>query len=354
MVYEGKTFRGSPSGEIVESSFTREELSPDDVVVKITHSGLCGTDLHYLNVDMVLGHEGWYSYFIEWNEKLLTGTTGVGVVQEVGPSCKRLNVGDRVGWGYMHETCGLCRECQTDNEVFCQAKRCFGSANLDQGSLGELGVWKEDWLFKLPDALTSEQAAPLMCAGSTVFTPLIKYCKPTDRVGIVGIGGLGHLAIQFAAKMGCDVVVFSGTDSKREEALSLGANEFYATKDVDDLSQLGLPKPIDRLIITTAGMVDYDLYFEVLAPKATVIPLTVTNPKYTMGVPYVPFAWKGIEVVGTVLAGRVMHNDMLAFAAHNKINPMIEKYPMTTKGITEAIDRLNSGSLRYRGVLTNE
>ncbi|KAK0193879.1 NADP-dependent alcohol dehydrogenase [Armillaria mellea] len=324
MVYEGKTFRGSPSGEIVESSFTREELSPDDVVVKITHSGLCGTDLHYLNIDMVLGHEG------------------VGIVQEVGPCCKRLNVGDRVGWGYMHETCGLCRECQTDNEVFCQAKRCFGSANFDQGSLGELGVWKEDWLFKLPDALTSEQAAPLMCAGST------------DRVGIVGIGGLGHLAIQFASKMGCDVVVFSGTDSKREEALSLGANEFYAIKGVDDLSQIGLPKPINRLIITTAGMVDYDLYFEILAPKATVIPLTVTDPKYTMGVPYVPFAWKGIEVVGTVLAGRVMHNDMLEFAARNKINPIIEKYPMTSEGITNAVDRLNSGRLRYRGVLTNE
>ncbi len=165
MVYEGKTFRGSASGEIVESSFTREELSPNDVVVKITHSGLCGTDLHYLNIDMVLGHEGWYSYCME-RKTSYWDNVGVGVVQEVGPSCKRLNVGDRVGWGYMHETCGLCRECQTGNEVFCQDKRCFGSANFDQGSLGELGIWKEDWLFQLPDALTSEQAAPLMCTYS--------------------------------------------------------------------------------------------------------------------------------------------------------------------------------------------
>ncbi|KAG7451203.1 NADP-dependent alcohol dehydrogenase [Guyanagaster necrorhizus] len=336
MVYEGKTFRGSVSGKIVESSFTREELSPGDVVVKVTHSGLCGTDLHYLNVDMVLGHEG------------------VGIVQEVGPSCERLKVGDRVGWGYMHETCGCCRECQTGNEVFCQMKKCFGSANFDQGSLGELGIWKEDWLFKLPDALSSEKAAPLMCAGSTVFTPLIKYCKPTDRVGIVGIGGLGHLAIQFAAKMGCDVVVFSGTNSKREEALSLGTHEFYATKGIDDLSQIGLSKPINRLIVTTAGMVDYESYFGILAPKATVIPLTVTDPKYMMGVPYTPFAWKGIEVVGTVLAERVMHNDMLDFSARNNICPIIEKFPMTTEGITEAIERLGSGRLRYRGVLTNQ
>ena len=127
--------------------------------------------------------------------------------------------------------------------------------------------------------------------------------KPTDRVGIVGIGGLGHLAIQFASKMGCEVVVFSGTDSKRDEALSMGAHEFYATKGVKDFSTLNLPKPLDRLVVTTADLPDWEAYFKLLATNATIIPLTV-DLSSKMQFPYLQFCVTGITVVGSILASR--------------------------------------------------
>lgn len=126
----------------------------------------------------------------------------------------------------------------------------YGGADLDQGSLGSHAVWKEDFLFHIPDAIADEYAAPLMCGGATVFNALRMYdSQPTDRIGIIGMGGLGHLAIQFAAKMGCEVVVFSGTDSKKQEAMQLGATGFYATKGVQELS---IGKPLDRLLVTTS------------------------------------------------------------------------------------------------------
>ena len=112
----------------------------------------------------------------------------------------------------------------------------YGLTEVDQGSLATYAVWKADFLFAIPDAIKSEDAAPLMCGGATVFNVLQLYgVRSTDRVGIVGVGGLGHLAIQFAAAMGCEVVTFSGTDSKKEESIKLGAKEFYATKGLKEL-----------------------------------------------------------------------------------------------------------------------
>lgn len=128
----------------------------------------------------------------------------------------------------------------------------YGIANFDQGSFGTGAVWKEPFLFKVPDGIADEDAAPLMCGGATVFNALRKYdAQPTERVGVMGVGGLGHLAIQFAAKMGCEVVVFSGTDSKRQEALGLGATEFYAMKGV---TKLDIGRPLNRLLVTTSVM----------------------------------------------------------------------------------------------------
>lgn len=225
-------YKGSKGGKIVKSETTKGDLTNDQVLVKVTASGLCGTDEHYKEADMVLGHEG------------------VGVVAAVGPAVKSLKKGDRVGWGYEHNSCGACEFCLTGRETYCPQREMYGEANLDQGSFASHGVWKESFLYKIPDALTDAEAAPLMCGGATVFNALHTYnIKPTDRVGVIGVGGLGHLAIQFAAKMGCDVVVFSGSDSKEEEAKKLGAKEFYALKGKKELD---IGRKLNALLITTS------------------------------------------------------------------------------------------------------
>ncbi|KAE9391332.1 NADP-dependent alcohol dehydrogenase [Gymnopus androsaceus JB14] len=329
---QGITYRGSKEGKVLKASFTHQRLEPDEVVVQVTHSGLCGTDLHFLTQDMALGHEA------------------VGIVKAVGASCKLLKEGDRVGWGYEHMSCGVCPQCLSGSDRYCPEAKMYGQADLDQGSFSNIGVWKETWLFRIPDGLPSEYAGPLMCGGATVFMPLVEYCRSIDRVGIVGIGGLGHLAIQFAAKMGCDVVAFSGTDSKREEALSLGAKEFYATNGFEDLSKLGITKPVDRLIITTSSLVNLGQYYPILSPEATIMPLTV-SPDMLVA-PNQGTIVRGIKIIGSILASRYIQNKMLEFADRNNVRPIIEKFPMSEQGINEAIQKLKDGKMRYRGVLS--
>ena len=139
----------------------------------------------------------------------------------------------------------------TGHETFCPERVMYGMANFDIGSFASHAVWREAYLFKIPESIPNQYAAPLMCGGATVFGALEMYgVRPTDRVGIIGVGGLGHLAIQFAANMGCEVVVFSGTDSKKEEATRLGAMEFYATKG---LKELKVSKPVNHLLVTTSA-----------------------------------------------------------------------------------------------------
>lgn len=139
--------------------------------------------------------------------------------------------------------------------------------------------------------------------GGTVWAPLVDYCKPYERVGVVAIGGLGHLAIQFAAKMGCDVVVFSSTEDKREEALKLGASEFYATKGVSDFSTLGVKKPIDRLLITSSAKFNLGLFYPVLSRNASIFPLSVDGGDLTA--PYMPTVASGHKIIGSCVCSRL-------------------------------------------------
>ena len=141
--------------------------------------------------------------------------------------------------------------------MFCPERAIYGFADHDQGAFASHAVWKAAFLFHIPDVISSSDAAPLMCAGATVFNVMYLHnIRPTDRVGIIGIGGLGHLAIQFAARMGCEVVVFSGTESKREEAKSLGATEFCATTGA---IRLEIRNPINHLLVTTSRFPDWNL-----------------------------------------------------------------------------------------------
>ena len=223
----------------------------------------------------------------------------------------------------------------------------YGYADLDQGSMAQYAVWNEDFVFKIPDGLDLEIAAPLMCGGATVFNAL-KFVpvKSTDRVGVIGVGGLGHLAIQYAAKMGCQVVVFSGTDSKREEAISLGAKEFYATKGVSKLENIG---QIDRLLVTTSAQPNWELYLPIMAPNGSIYPLSVADGDLKL--PYMPILAGGLTIVGSIVAARQIHREMLEFTAVHGIKPIIQKFPLSQEGVEAAFKQLEDGNMRYRGVL---
>jgi D-arabinose 1-dehydrogenase-like Zn-dependent alcohol dehydrogenase len=250
-------FKGSKGGEIVESKGHRDP-KPTEVIVKISHCGVCGTDEHYRHADQGLGHEG------------------VGIITEVGSAVhetSEFRVGDRVGMGWFHKFCGHCKPCLTGKHNYdvyvtfshrflgrqnqCDNAAQYGSADLDQGCFGTAVAWDVGALFKIPEGISSEDAGPLMCGGASVWHPLYTSgIKAGDRVGIIGVGGLGHMAIQFASKMGFEVVVFSSTDSKKQSALDFGASEVHATSGVTKFE--GIEK-IDILLITTNFNPDFQL-----------------------------------------------------------------------------------------------
>lgn len=145
---------GSPSGEILAATTTKPDLSGDDVLLRVTASGLCGTDLHFRLAGIALGHEG------------------VGVVEELGPACTRLRKGDRVGWGYLHGSCDACMNCNGGKGAFCTMRKTYSTTTLDQGSMATGAIWSEAFLHSLPDSISDRGAAPLMCAGATVFNAL--------------------------------------------------------------------------------------------------------------------------------------------------------------------------------------
>ncbi|KAI1261294.1 GroES-like protein [Xylariaceae sp. FL1019] len=325
-------FKGSEKGIPVKSTTEKQDkLTGDQVLMKITASGLCGTDLHYAGADMVLGHEG------------------IGVVEDVGPNVAFLKKGDRVGFGYEHDSCGDCHQCLTGMETFCKDRALYGEKDLDQGSFASHAVWRESFLHKIPDSLSDIDAAPLQCAGATVFGALQIYgVRSTETIGVMGLGGLGHLAVQFAAKMGNRVVVLSGSDRKKEEAFKLGAHEFIATKGKDKLE---CSAPINRLLVTTSAQPEWEKILPLMASgSGTIYPLSVSSGNFE--IPYLPLLTDGITVQGSIIAPRSVHRQMLEFAALHKIKPITEVFPMTEDGVQKAFEKLKNGDVHLRAVLT--
>ncbi|ERS99011.1 NADP-dependent alcohol dehydrogenase [Sporothrix schenckii 1099-18] len=324
-------YKGSKEGAIKKSTTTKpDELRGDEVLLRVTASGLCGTDLHYTHKDMVLGHEG------------------SGVVEAVGPDVQTLAKGDRVGWGYQTGACGRCKECLSGHDTYCARRQVYGAANLDQGSFASHAVWREAFLHKLPEGLSDEHAAPLQCGGATVFAAL-QDLAPGATVGVLGVGGLGHLAIQFAAKMGCRVVVLSGSSAKRAQAQQLGAHKFVATNEGQTLGDDGEGWTIDRLLVTSSVQPKWETLLPMMSMRSQVYPLSVSAGDLV--IPYMPLINQGIRVQGSLVADRVVHREMLKFAALHGVKPITETFPMTEQGITEAIDKLEAGKMTYRGVL---
>jgi D-arabinose 1-dehydrogenase-like Zn-dependent alcohol dehydrogenase len=195
--YTFTVFKGS-EGNIIQSETTRPALTGNQVLVAVTASGLCGGDLIFRGNDASILVFQAATYNINANPRLqmVLGHEGVGVVAATGPDATILKKGDRVGWGFLQDVCGNCQQCTEKTDNFCPERKMYGYADLDQGSLAYGIVKKETRLFAIPTELSDEEAAPLMCAGATVFNVFDTYgIKSTDRVGVVGLGGLGHLAI---------------------------------------------------------------------------------------------------------------------------------------------------------------
>ncbi|KAH7400248.1 chaperonin 10-like protein [Cadophora sp. MPI-SDFR-AT-0126] len=326
-------FRGSEGRAIIQDTTTKD-IGAYDVLIETTHSGVCASDENYRRKDMVLGHEG------------------AGIIKQVGNKVTKFKIcrGDRCGWGYQHSCCSQCKQCLRGTEIFCPKKTLFGFHDFDQGSFGTGAVWNEDFVFHIPDGLINAEAAPLMCAGSTVWNALQMYpVKSTDRVGIIGIGGLGHIAIQFASRMGCDVVAFSESENKHEEALRFGAREFYPTNGVE---RLDIGKPLDRLLVTSSAQPNWELYMGwtgLMEPHGIIYPLSISFAP--LSVPYMGLLSSGLRIQGSLIASRGSHIEMLEFAARYGIKPMLEEFPLTEDGITGCMQKLKNGEMRYRAVL---
>ncbi|KAF5372181.1 hypothetical protein D9758_004973 [Tetrapyrgos nigripes] len=323
--YKSIQFRGSPSGQIVQKTFTYslDDLASNEVIIKVTDSGLCFTDIHMLKKDMCLGHEG------------------VGIVQAIGSDCKNVKVG----------CCEKCKFCLGQDNHYCKGVEWYGSHNTDSGSLSTFTKRKEAWLFKIPASMPDTDAAPLMCGGASVWSPIIQNCHPFDRVGIIRIRGLGHLAIQTLRKMGCDIVVFSTDELKCEEALSLGANEFHSVRGLKkDYGELGI-EPVDMMFISTSAKIPMGQLYPVMNPRSTIVLLTVDEGDLTL--PYTQLVETGMTILGSSIAPRLEQILLLKITenARNEVHVMAETFPLTLEDVNEAVEKLKSGKMRYCGVL---
>ncbi|EHL01721.1 putative NADP-dependent alcohol dehydrogenase C 2 [Glarea lozoyensis 74030] len=295
-------------------------LGPKQILLKITHASLCGTDVHFLTSGIALGHEG------------------VGIVEKIGSEVTQFKVGDRAGAGYVRngKMCGAMSEALMERKIIIRAHSVLTFPDIGN----------ETFLHRIPDSLASEHAAPLQCAGATVYTAITSVAKPGDRVGILGIGGLGHLAIQFASKLGYETVVFSSSARKEEEARGFGASEFVVLGEAEKVSA-----PVDVLIVAGSKYPDWEKFMQknILARTGTIVPLSA--PAENFNLPSTPMFFNGYNLHSSLVAHRHVHDEMLAFAAAQGVKPAIETFAFSEEGFAEAYQKLKEGGMRYRGVL---
>ncbi|CAO3676488.1 unnamed protein product [Umbelopsis ramanniana] len=332
MVKKLSTIATVTSSTFAEKTFEVPDLKPFEVYVKIRACGVCHTDLYALgNKDVVAGHET------------------VGEIVEMGSMVVNLKPGDIVGFGYLKGACFNCEQCTSGNEILCPARVLFPTG---YGGFAHDTVFDSRFCYKIPEGIEPKYAGPLMCAGATVFTAMTNYdVKPTDRIGIVGIGGLGHLGLQFARAWGCHVVAISTNSAKTDEAKSFGAHEFWNSKEFSAEKAASLNK-LDFILNTVSGDLPWDQYLQLLKPNGTMI---------NVGVPEKPLSFPGsslilnqLRVTGSLVASRHQNGKMLEFAERHNIRPKIEEYPMTAEGTTEAVASVAQNKARYRAVLVAE
>jgi uncharacterized zinc-type alcohol dehydrogenase-like protein len=307
-------------------------LGTEDVEVTVEHCGVCHSDVSVLNNDW-----GFSQY------PAILGHEVVGRVTSVGPATKGVKVGQRVGVGWTAASCMHCRQCMTGDQHLCT--QAVPTILGHRGGFAQRVRSHWAWAIPLPEGLNYAEAGPLLCGGVTVFHPLDLYAKPTSRVGIVGIGGLGHMAVKFADAYGCDVTAFTSSESKFEEARGFGAKHVVSSRNAAAIKKLA--GTLDLLIVTANAALDWDALIGTLAPNGRMhVVGAVPEP---IPVAVFPLIFGQRSISGSPTGSPVDIATMLEYAARHGVTPQTEHFPMSR--INEACQRLEAGKARYRIVL---
>ncbi len=308
------------------------ELGPFDVEIAVEFCGICHSDIHLIDNDWRVS-----------TYPLVPGHEIVGTVERKGALVSHLKVGDRVGVGWQCSSCMCCEWCQRGEEPACDkhGATCVGRP----GGYAEYVVADSRFAFPIPAQLPSDAVAPLLCGGITVYTPLARFARPAQRVGVIGIGGLGHLALQFARAMGCEVTAFSTSPSKEAEAKRLGAHDFVLS--TDDKAMKARANYFDLILSTVTVDLNWPLWLS-LVRKHGRLQLVGASPG-NISVPVMQLVGGQKTISGTIIGGRAGIREMLEFAARHGVRAQVEVLPL--ERVNEAIARVRSNEARYRMVL---
>lgn len=320
-------------GKLSPFKYELPGLGSDQVDIKVHYCGICHSDLSMIN------NEWGMTQF-----PLVPGHEVIGEVVGVGAEVKNLKPNDLVGLGWNSASCMHCNQCMEGNHHLCQ--------NLEGTIVGRHGGFADyvrcHWscAIQLPDGIDTLRAGPLLCGGLTVFNPIILAgVKPTDKVGVIGIGGLGHMALKFLNKWGCEVVAFSSNPDKKEQILAMGATKVINSRDPQELESIA--GSLNFILNTTNVTLDWNSYLVALAPKgrfhnvgAVLEPMAI--PAFTL--------LMGEKTVGSSPIGSpILARTMLDFCVRHSIYPMVEEFPL--EKVNDALDHLAAGKARYRIVL---
>ncbi|MDM0116285.1 NAD(P)-dependent alcohol dehydrogenase [Variovorax sp. J22R133] len=334
-------FVGGPQDAFSATRITRRDLAQGDVLIDIAYAGVCHSDLSYARN--------------EWGNTiypLVPGHEITGHVSALGPGATKFALGDRVGVGVTVDSCRHCESCRRGFEQFCSEGhiKAYNSIGRDgrpnQGGYSEKIVVHEDYVVRIPDALALPQAAPLLCAGITMYSPLKRWqAGPGKRVAILGFGGLGHVGVQISSALGAHTTVLDLSLDKRDDGIRLGANDYRATSDPALFVELS--KSFDLLISTVPANLDYDAYMGLLAIDGTFVNAGVPVKPISLSV-YSLFTNRR-SMAGTSVGGIRETQEMLDFCAEHNIVAEIEM--IGADQIDMAFERLAIGDVRYRFVL---
>jgi alcohol/geraniol dehydrogenase (NADP+) len=321
--------------ELLPFHYDPGDIKPHEIEINITHCGICHSDLH-----LIMNDWGVSQY------PFIPGHEVIGTVAALGSDVRSLEKGQRVGLGWQSNSCGVCEWCLKGLENLCAQSE--ATCIHRHGGYAQRVRANSRFVFPIPKALESENAAPLLCGGITVYSPMRTHgVNPSSRVGVIGVGGLGHLAIQFARTFGADVTAFSTSADKGDEARALGAHRFVNSRDSKALKELTGTQ--DFIINTANADQDWSVYISALRPTGVLCMVGV--PPGPLTLPAFPLISGMKLVAGSPIGSPFRIREMLDVAARHGVKAQTELFPMAKANA--AIEKVKKNKVRYRAVLAN-